>query len=1210
LSTLSRVLRLFLIRFSMTTLVVSSHLEANLASLGERNADLRERLTAALPPPDLVLCESAQRVLAGTLDGRPLCSKHRPLDEADRLVRDIDLVEHAVIVVLGFGLGWHVKMLAERAAKATLIVVFEPDLALLRGALEHIDHSPWMRDALLLFVTDADDRGALARKLDGAESILGQGVHFLEHPASAARLGELASRFATSFKNHVAAAKVTLSTTLMRSVETVRNLMLNLDHYAAGAGIADLHNGASGCPAVIVSAGPSLHKNIHHLASESVREKCVIIAVQTALKPLLSAGVKPHFVTALDYHEISKRFYEDLNPDDLRTITLVADPKVHPLIPDIYPGPIRCCANSFLDKLLGPMKRDMGDLPAGATVAHLAVYLARYLGCNPIAMIGQDLGFPDGLYYAPGTAIHDVWAPELNPFNTIAMMEWQRIARHRLHLIQTRDVHGKSIYTDAQMHTYLQQFERDFAQYKAEGVTIIDATEGGVAKQHTVAMPLREALSHHATRPLPTLPLPPTGLDQTRIAQVRGRLNTVRNDVERLRDVSAKTRSLLQAMIEHQHDQVRMKSHFQRIDRYRAEVERRMKSFELLNHINQMGVFRRLKADRRLHMQPTLDAMAKQRLQLERDAENVNWIADAAAEMLEQISLTQRVLEGEKIHSHAGEKRTTGEAATADALPSKVAALIPIDPERNGLGIPRSLADTINGASVLQATLARLGRSQTLESIIVIAPKTFDLEALIDQTRIGLPLDIEWVEGSPFGPEHTAVAAARLWADTCWRGGIAGMSIYDEVLCPQMMYRVMRDRGLTAALLVGPDWPLVNVIDEGGCDSIVRRHLENPTQLNLVFTQAPPGTCGCLISATLMAEMSPRNRLSTVGGLLVYQPHAPQHDPIARDVNVQIDHRVRQGLVRATFDSPRQRELINSALNWRSIDEIKPTDVVAALADAGVAPVESSTPHHLILELTPRRCSAGLFAQSLGCPVERPRLTPELAVCIFKQLADIADLAVTFAGAGDPLLHPHFDTLARLAKQHGARGVHIRTELLVDHQVIDRLLNCGVDVISVDLNADRAATYQTMMGCDRFKDVLMNIEYVLQRRQRLTSQPGTAAIALPWVVPHLQRCAETYEDIDSFFDRWQHTLGCAVIADPPIGESGVRNRFSLTPAVTPRTVIERDLATTLTILCDGSIPVDPVDLSGANCAGNVADQPLMDLWSAALASRFINASNS
>src|SRR5690606_33660148 len=220
------------------------------------------------------------------------------------------------------------------------------------SVLERIDHTRWMRDALIMFITDPTDRGTLARKLSGAEAILAQGVTFLEHPASRARLGDRSALFTSTLKDFVSSAKVTLTTTLMRTVDTVRNLMLNLDHYAGGEGISELRNAAQGYPAVVVSAGPSLHKNMHQLAQPGVRDRCVIIAVQTTLKPLLKAGIKPHFVTALDYHEISKRFYEGLTPEQVQDIALVAEPKANPVILDSFPGPIRCCANSYLDMVL------------------------------------------------------------------------------------------------------------------------------------------------------------------------------------------------------------------------------------------------------------------------------------------------------------------------------------------------------------------------------------------------------------------------------------------------------------------------------------------------------------------------------------------------------------------------------------------------------------------------------------------------------------------------------------------------------------------------------------------------------------------------------------------------------------------------------------------------------------------------------------------
>jgi hypothetical protein len=84
------------------------------------------------------------------------------------------------------------------------------------------------------------------------------------------------------------------------------------------------------------------------------------------------------------------------------------------------------------------------------------------------------------VYYAPGVPIHDLWRPETNRFRTLEMLEWERIVRGREILRRIQDVDGHDIYTDEQMYTYLQQFERDFAATPAR---VIDATEGGAIKR-------------------------------------------------------------------------------------------------------------------------------------------------------------------------------------------------------------------------------------------------------------------------------------------------------------------------------------------------------------------------------------------------------------------------------------------------------------------------------------------------------------------------------------------------------------------------------------------------------------------------------------------------------------------------------------------------------------------------------------------------------
>jgi len=418
----------------------------------------------------------------------------------------------------------------------------------------------------------------------------------------------------------------------MQSDITLRNLMLNAEAYLRWPGIADLKNAAKGRAAVIVSAGPSLERNLHLLADPVARERVVVIAVQTVLRPMLARGIRPDFVTALDYHEISTRFYEGLTASDLEGITLIAEPKVNPAVLDAFPGRIRLVRDEVLEQLFGPTRTDDDHLTPGATVAHLAYYLARHLGCDPAILIGQDLGFTDGQYYASGAAIHDTWAPELNPFRTLEMFEWERIARAKSRLIQRTDHLDRPIYTDQQMATYLSQFEREFAADSENGLTIIDASEGGVAKRSTRAMPLAQALTQHAPASSPPIELPRReSAVRDSPVELRTTLESIRSGARTIAKRSRETGKLLEriaALHTTPGSTAKINTLVRRIHTIRDQVTAREPAYSLVQRLNQTGTFQRFKADRLLKLNPPTTEIQRQQRQVERDALNVNWIAE------------------------------------------------------------------------------------------------------------------------------------------------------------------------------------------------------------------------------------------------------------------------------------------------------------------------------------------------------------------------------------------------------------------------------------------------------------------------------------------------------------------------------------------------------------------------------------------------------
>jgi hypothetical protein len=323
--------------------------------------------------------------------------------------------------------------------------------------------------------------------------------------------------------------------------------------------------------------------------------------VQTMLKPLLAAGIEPDFVTSLDYNTVSTRFFENLEESgSTGRVHLVAEAKANWNVLDVFNGSISLIHNDFAQRLVRESLPPRMGMKAGATVAHLSFYLAEFLGCDPIILTGQDLGFVDGLYYKPGTAIHETWGVELGRFNTLETKEWERIVRSRSILRKIPDIHGHPMYTEEQFFVYLQQFERDFA---ASRHRVIDATEGGAKKQHVTPMTLRDAIDQYCNSEfrIQNSELPawktwrcdiPANIDRV-IAALESR----RQSATDMKDICDTTVPILEQMVEHQSDEAKMNRMFVEVDRLRSKVGHDPLTFEMVCNLNAIGELRKFQAD-------------------------------------------------------------------------------------------------------------------------------------------------------------------------------------------------------------------------------------------------------------------------------------------------------------------------------------------------------------------------------------------------------------------------------------------------------------------------------------------------------------------------------------------------------------------------------------------------------------------------------------
>ncbi len=572
-------------------------------------------------PPTVPPSSVAHPAPGGALSAVYLHSRYDPAGEAQKLLAAVDASEHVAFAVHGLGLGYLLEALFAQASDEAAIVVFEPDLVMLRTAMWARDLSS-VRGSGRVSIVATRGKPEPCNKLMKRSTLFALGMTAVSHPAARSRDPGFHEQMETWLAEFMSYVRTSLNTLVYNGTATATNVTRNIAWYAATSGLARLADRHKGKPAVIVSAGPSLRKNKHLLPQAA--ERAVIIGVQTTLKPLLEIGVEPDYITSLDYSEICTRFYEGL-PPSLRT-ELVAEPKATDRIFDLFPGPVTLVGNAFADKLIREMGLARPRVSAGATQAHLAFYLAQYLGCDPIIFVGQDLGFSDGLCYAPGTSYDAVWAPDLGRFCTSEMKQWEQIARDRRILRRIPDIHGRAMYTEERLFTYLQHFERDFA---ASAARVIDATEGGAYKRGATVMTLAEALDAFARQPIDRGHADTWSADWSTLGRVIECLEKRKAEASRIADVSMQTMLLLQEVSANLGDHGIVNRAIARIDRLRAVVGELNATYELITDLSQETELARFSADRKIAA-ARLDADQRQARQVQRDIDNVRGVIKAA----------------------------------------------------------------------------------------------------------------------------------------------------------------------------------------------------------------------------------------------------------------------------------------------------------------------------------------------------------------------------------------------------------------------------------------------------------------------------------------------------------------------------------------------------------------------------------------------------
>lgn len=421
-------------------------------------------------------------------------SKRDPHRDAARQLDGVDAATASVLIVIGLGLGYLLDVLDERGWVGT-VVALEPDPAIAGACLRRRDLRGWLDGKRLAILSGPTYEG-----LDGLIPSLNPNradVVAVVNPV----IGRV-HREATEAAMRCAAkawfgARANQEAKRQNGGRYLLNTLRNLRSIVQGGDAAALGGAFAGVPAVLVAAGPSLDRNLAEIAF--YRDRVLLIAVDTALRPLLGAGIEPDLVVGVDPTEANARHLAELPP--CPGTYFVSEGSLDPEAMPTFAG--RTFYFRVTDHAPWPWLRqqgiDRGKLRAWGSVLTTAFDLALTMGCDPIAFTGADLAFTEGRPYARGTTYEEEWTREqawgqsLDESWTMRLAAWPDTTEP--------GVDGQPVRTAPHLRAFRDWIVTEAG--KATGRTIVNATPGGILSGPAVpSRPLAELLAGRA--PLPT----------------------------------------------------------------------------------------------------------------------------------------------------------------------------------------------------------------------------------------------------------------------------------------------------------------------------------------------------------------------------------------------------------------------------------------------------------------------------------------------------------------------------------------------------------------------------------------------------------------------------------------------------------------------------------------------------------------------------------
>lgn len=420
-------------------------------------------------------------------DGRSIYahSKYNILNEINGLFKNIDFNKDGLYIVYGLGMAHHIKELKKRASNKSFIFVIEKNMDIVSTYLKNEDFSDiCFGNIVFFFGSEQDIIANISTKIFAFNTLpLSINIENIIIPFYSKLYGkwieDMNKRILDLFRHSF----FYLGNDIEDTIIGIENNFKNIKELIKSSSIQCVKDKYNNVPVIIVGAGPSLDKNIEEL--KKAKGKALIFATDAVISTLKKHDIIPDIIVSIERILLTyEKFYKDNYIDD--KIVFVGPPVVRKEIFEKLKNNKKLICLKKGEKINEWIGKDILKedrfIEMGTSCSHIAFSFAKYVGANPIVLIGQDLAFTkEGVTHSSDVEVKE------------------KVETNEEDLIFVRGIDGSMLPTNEAYKNFLTWFEIQIAKDKTAR-EYIDATEGGAYKDGTILMTLKDVIEKYCKK--------------------------------------------------------------------------------------------------------------------------------------------------------------------------------------------------------------------------------------------------------------------------------------------------------------------------------------------------------------------------------------------------------------------------------------------------------------------------------------------------------------------------------------------------------------------------------------------------------------------------------------------------------------------------------------------------------------------------------------